>query len=346
MRATRFGTAAIMLVAVCITGCTTAPVSVPDDAWLVSPISYDNAMNGEPTNRIDVTYSMQKMTGDTAGGFWTESAGSWLHIDRHGEARRFNDENLIRVHAISAISPTVLAVSREEGGQPAGLYLFDTDDGSWSLVVTAVMAMGDVVALSDGRVVFIDYPVGPPPRWPGMAAEPGEFPMPYSILSIDSTGETSTLIGPEAGLIGSAVELDAGPDGTLYVGTESETFVIDGNGIRSPVAAHHPSDPVLAVSPSGALLTVTPLGSDSTEAEWVLDSGSAEAREVVAAKGKCQPGNSLPLTITMDEKAATLPFSCSAGAATWVSDNSFVVSIGDEGGTVLARVTLPANWGR
>lgn len=124
MRAKWFGTAAITLVMVGITGCTTAPVPVPDDAWLVSPISYDNAMDGEPANRIDVTYSMQKMTGDTAGGFWTESAGCWLHIDRYGEAAsRFNDDSSIRVHGISAISPTVLAVSREDGGRPAGLYL-------------------------------------------------------------------------------------------------------------------------------------------------------------------------------------------------------------------------------
>jgi hypothetical protein len=345
MGAKWFGALAIGLVVVSITGCTAAPMPVPDDVWLVSPIRYDNAMDGETGNPIDVTYSMQKMTSDTAGGFWTESAGSWLHIDRHGEAvRRFNDELLIRVHAISASSPTLLAVSREEGGQPAGLYLFDTDNGSWTLVAASAAAMGDVVAQSDGRLVFVDYPEGPPPRWPGMAAEPGELPMPYSIFSVDSTGETSTLIGPEAGLMGSAVELDAAPDGTLYVSTESETFVIGGDGIRSQVASHQPSHPILAVSPSGALLYVAPSEIAGADVEWMLDSGSAEAREVMSVKGKCQPGNSPPLTVTMKENAATLPFSCSAGGAVWVSDTSFVVSIGDEGGTVLAKVTLPADW--
>lgn len=342
MLAKWWGVLAISLVVGGISGC--APTPVPDDAWLVSPISYDNAFDGAQENRTDVTYSMPNMTGDTAGGFWTESGGSWLHIDHKGDALRFNELSLVEVRGLSAITPTLLAVTREGGGQPAGLYVFDTDERTWMPKVTSGSATGDVVALSDGRMVFVDYPQGAPPRWPGMPGQPGENLMPYSIMSVDRDGQQITLIGPEAGLAAAAVALDSTPDGALYASTESESFMISADGTRSQVTPHQLARPVLAVGPSGALLSVAPSESGSPEAEWVINSGSSEARDVLAVKGHCQPGISPPLSVAMDGRVATLPFSCSAGGATWGSETSFVVSIGDEGGTVLAKVSLPEDW--
>lgn len=252
-RTKHFGMLAITAAALTLTGCTVPPAITPDDVWLVSPITFDNAVDGEPRNLTDVTYSTHSITGDTAGGFWTESAGSWLHIDGDGHTlRRFNDVLMIEVNSISAVSPTVLVVSRQGGGLSSGIYLFDTADGTWTPVADSDAASGDVAALGDGPVV----------------------------------------------------------------------------------------------NKSGDLVTTTPSSAVVVEANWMLDSGSPEAREILATKGACHPTTGRQLTVEKDERIAALPFSCGASAAVWVSETSFVVAIGDEGGTVLARVTMPKNWAR
>lgn len=341
MRRRWFGAAAVSLIACVITGC--APAPIPDDAWLVSPIRYDNAMVGDRENFIDVTYSMGNVTGDTDGGFWTESAGSWLHIDRHGEAtHRFNDFRWDELYGLTAISPTVLVVSGVGDGRPDGLYRFNTEDGTSTRIETSAAAIGDVVSVGDGRLVFIDYYEGAPPRFPGSQYEPDQFRMPYSILSVSTAGVVSAVVGPEEGLAASHVALDATPDGTIYASTDDETFTVDVDGTRFPLMTHQSVRPVLAVAPSGALVSVAPVDDDEADVDWMIESGSAEARTVLEEKGVCQPGSGAPLAVTSDGHVTALPFSCGTRAAVWLNDTSFVLTIGDEAGTVLAKVTLPS----
>lgn len=325
-----------------MTACATAPV--PDNTWTVSPLSYDNAMAGQPESYTDVTYPMGNMRADTAGGFWTESAGSWLHIDSQGDTvRRFNGDPQIAVHGFSAISPTTLVVSREGGGQPEGLYVFDTDHSSWAAISTSGTPIGDVIVVGDGRLVLVAYPDGAPPRWPGMVAEPGEYVVPYSILSMTMEGQQEVLLGPDLGLTASDVALDVSPDGAVYVSTESETYVLAADGMRTAVESHKMVHPVLAVGSSGALLSAAPRAADTPNAEWVVESGSAEARTVIE-ENKCPPGADLPLAVALNGRVATLPFSCSARDAVWISDTAFVMSIGSESGAVIAKVRLPSDW--
>ncbi|MEX1077833.1 MAG: hypothetical protein WED09_01835 [Homoserinimonas sp.] len=329
---------AVGLVAFMIAGCGQAPI--PDDAWVVSPIRYDNALNGDRESFIDVTYSMGNFTGDTEGGFWTESAGSWLHIDRHGQAvSRFNDFRWSEVQGLAALSPSVLVVSGMGGGRPDGLYTFNTDEGTSTRVDVSATAIGDVVSLSDGRLVFVDYHQVAPPQ--GMPSELGQFRVPYSILSLDPAGMQSIVVGPDEGLAASDVALDATPDGAIYVSTDAEDFTIEEDGTRSRPAPHQLGHPVVAVAPSGALLSIAPVEHVAADAAWLVDSGSAEAQAVIEEKGVCQSGSGPPLAVKMDGEATTLPFSCGTRGAVWLTDTSFVLSTGDESGTVLAKVTFP-----
>lgn len=186
-------------------------------------------------------------------------------------------------------------------------------------------------------------------RWGGILPESERLRAPYSIVRVDSAGQQSILMGPEAGLSSSNVQLDATPDGVVYVSTETETFTIGPDGTRTSATPHRLGHPVLAVNPSGALLTIAPPLSDSTDSdqmdvEWLMDAGSAEARKVLAEKGVCQGESAAPVTVSANGRSATLPFTCNAGGAAWISDTQFVVAIGDEGGTVLAKVDLPASW--
>lgn len=311
----------------------------------MSPLSYDNGMAGQPEDHIDVTYPMGNMSSDTAGGFWTESAGSWLHIDSQGDTvRRFNGDPQIAVHGFSAISPTTLVVSREGGGQPEGLYTFDTDDDKWAAISTPGTAMGDVVALGGGQLVVVAYPAGAPPRWPGPVTAAGELLMPYSILAMTVDGQQEVLIGPDLGLSATDLALDATSDGVVYVSTESETYALGTDGTRVDVEPHKLGNPLLAVGLSGALLAAAPLSADTPDAEWVVDSGSAEARTVIEENMVCTPTTNAQLAVALDTRIATLPFSCNARSAVWISDTAFVMSIGSESGAVIAKVTMPTDW--
>jgi hypothetical protein len=99
----------------------------PTEGWLIEALRYDNSTSEARSSMIDVTYSMGNMTGDTAGGFWTESAGSWLHISADGTtAHRFNllDARAANtVNAIAALSPTELVVSHGAVGSNRALSL-------------------------------------------------------------------------------------------------------------------------------------------------------------------------------------------------------------------------------
>ena len=319
---------------------------VPPTSWRVVPIEYDNAPDGGPEDRIDVTYSMTNMTQDTAGGFWTESAGSWLHLNSHGDTlRRFNDEMFTRVHGISAISPSVLAVSRtgKAGTEiETGIYLYDTEAETWTPVDVDATTIGDVAAGADGRLVFVDFLGAMVPEG-AMTPLESAYMRPFAIRTVARAGQQTTVLGAESGVTAAAVAIDIDPAGTVYVSTERETFAIGADGTRSPIATYPPRKPVLAVNSVGDVLTGAPPNTDATERfiDWKMVRASSPARGVMAKKGDCSQSGEQGIRILSGDESTSLPFSCNTNGAVWLNDTMFVLSIGDESGTILARVTPP-----
>lgn len=335
---------------VCLSACS----SVSPEAWRVAPIEFDYSLDGESARWTDVTYLTANVTNDTAGGFWTESAGSWLHIDQNGDTlRRFNGEMYTSVHGISAISPTLLVVSRTYRGavlegdlerflDGSGLFLYDTDAETWTKVETDAMTVGDVAAGAEGRIVYVDFlaemALGSVPN-PSVS----NVEIPFAIRAVASDGQQSTLLGPDAGLTAAAVAIDVDSAGTVYVSTERETFAIGADGTRTPLGTHPGDTPVLAVNSDGAVLarSSTNAGGATLDLAWTLARGSSAARDVMSAKGDCSRAAGRSLSIVQAGRATFLPFSCGTNGAAWLDENTFVLSIGDEGGTILALVTVP-----
>ena len=324
--------------------------SVSPDSWRVAPIEFDNALDdnaldGGVEDRIDVTYSMANITADTAGGFWTESGGSWLHLDRNGDTQsRFNDEDFSTVHGISAVSPTDLVVSRTDRadalGSGTGIFRFDTQAGTWTRVEVEPTSIGDVVAEADGRILFVDFLGG---TVPGVFGDPSgsDQPKPFAIRAIDASGRQTTVLDAESGLSATAVAIDTDSTGTVYVGTDRETFTVNVDGVLTSLGAHSSRMPVLAVSPAGDVLAGSSTAAEATDLDWTLVRGSSKARDVMADKGDCSRSADGGLVILQAGLPTGLPFSCGAKGAAWVTETAFVLSIGDEAGTILVRVTPP-----
>ena len=316
--------------------------AVPADSWLISPIEYDNAMDGQATARTDVTYAMHHLSDDTAGGLWTESSGSWLHLDENGDTlSRFNDDLLFTVHGISAVTPTVLAVSRtrrgEIGGADSGLFLFDTGSRSWEKLEVAASSIGDVVVADDGRIVFVEF-LEP-------AAEhrrPSDPSRGYAIRSIDAAGRLATLLAPETVLAASVVEIDVDPNGTVFLSTERETLRVEPDGAVTTLLTYPVQMPVLSVSPAGDVISRRPADAGAAEPVWRTDGGSEEARGIIHARADCAGSTTGELAVTTAGVSTALPFSCGSNGVAWITDASFVLSIGDESGTVLGRITSPS----
>jgi hypothetical protein len=342
--------------------------------WSITPLEFDGALEGSPESVDDVTYSMSIATDDTEGGLWTESAGSWLHLTAEGEAtRRYNTPDdyaaahgAIEVRGISAISPSNLVVSKTAGteafGPESGLFWYDTAAETWDKVHPDVTTTGDVDIEADGRIVFVDFlgQMVPGTYSPeSLAVEP----QPYAIRALDSEGELTTLLEPHPAVTvtaADAVDVDSDDSGTVYVSTETETFALDADGERSSLSTYAPQTPRLAVNAAGDVLmpsassTTTENGSAEEIDDWTVTDGSDEARDVLDAHRACadaeapHPGAPAPTTLSLmrnsgSSDAATvtvLPFSCGAAPIAF-EDSMFVLAIGDEAGTVLARVTPP-----
>ncbi|TFD27927.1 hypothetical protein [Cryobacterium cryoconiti] len=323
---------------------------ISPDSWRVAPIEFDNALDddaldGGIENLIDVTYSMANITADTAGGFWTESGGSWLHLDQSGDTlSRFNDDDFSTVHGISAVSPTDLVVSRTDRtdalGSGTGIFRFDTQAGTWTRIGVDATAIGDVAAGADGRIVFVDF-LGE--TVPDVYAGPSGSvqPKPFAVRAIDATGRETTVLGADSGLTATAVAIETDSTGAVYVSTNRETFAIDVDGTVTSLGAHSNRMPVLAVSPAGNVLAGNSTADEATDLDWSLVRGSSKAQDVMANKGDCSRSATGGLAILQAGKPTGLPFSCGAKAAVWVTDTAFVLSIGDEAGTILVRVTPP-----
>ena len=312
-----------------LAGCAT----IPADAWLLTPISYDNRMDGadEPARVIDTTYPM-RLISDTAGGLWGESSGSWLHLDADGTTvRRFNlDGDEPRpVNGLAALSPDTLLVSAPTNGASGAIHLFDTADGSWEVLYSDQILLGDV-AVHDGAVYVVAFTTGEgtfsirrlPLDGPGPATDATpRLPWPGAASSIESS-----------------VAIDIAPDGAIYVATRAERIIVDAAGTVRDRTPSESGTPHVAVGPDGIAVWSGGLTPASAVTAHV-DSGSAEARAVLEYQATCADDF---VVVGSGLGATTLPFLCSPRGVAWLDSETFVVSIGGENDAVLVRVRAPS----
>ena len=306
-------------------------------------MEYDNGV-GSRADRTDVTYPMSNITSDTAGGLWTESAGSWLHLDESGNTlRRFNAGMLMTVYGISAVSSTVLAVSRTDredvNGAGSGLFLYDTDAGTWDAV--DVGSTGDVAVDATGRIVFVDYLGATAPGARRGSNDPA-VPTPFAIRAVDAGSRQTTVLAGTEGLSTTDVAVDIDVAGTIYVSTDRETYSVRTDGKRTSLGSHSTRHPVLAVSAGGDVLAPAS-GDPDTAVDWAMTRGSFPARAVMSEYGDCARTGEGGLVLREGHKTTSLPFTCSVAGAAWIDASTFVVSIGSEGGAILSTVTPPEN---
>ena len=317
-------------------GCGAEP---PADAWVLAPISYDNRMDGEagPSDFIDASYPMS-LVSDTAGGFWGVSAGSWLHIDETGAAvSRFNLDPGAPGGAVDAVTPTVLAVASGEGtpSYPGTILLFDTETMSWEELHRDERALGDIATTSDA-VYFVAY-------------TPGESTFTIEKLALTPGAKPVTVSPALDGQGPVAIDVDNG--GMLYVATPTERIILGPDGtIRSsdPVPSIHPG---VSVNDRGDVVWSGQAATTAALPTFV-SGGSAEARRIIDSYIECDPNNPPfstqgidHLTVSSSEESVALPFLCSPSGFTWINDRELVVSVGDEGGAPLVRVTPPSDSG-
>lgn len=316
-----------------VTSCAAEP---PADSWVLTPISYDNRMDGDtgPPDVIDAAYPMA-LTGDTAGGFWGASAGSFLHVDEAGVAvRRFNLDPGAPTGAIAAISPTVLLMSTGEqtATHSGSVMLFDSEAMSWTEVHRDERALGDIANYGD-TVYVVAYEFGKPA---------------FTIEKIALSAPAEPIpVGPTFDGYGQ-VAIDVDSDGTIYVATSTERISLAADGTvqwREPVGS---TNPVVSVNERG---DVAWSGLDPTPAALptFVVGGSAEARGIIDAHIECEPetlafsGQGVDyVTLATSQNSLTLPFLCAPRSITWVNDHELVASIGTEGGAPLVRLTPPA----
>lgn len=106
-------------------------------SWQLSPLTVGDAGSGQER---DVTFGIWNISDDTAGGVWTESAGSWLGVAADGSITRFNEEARYGTTAldIAALNPTMLYVLRPLGSGVLNttVELFDTATRASETVLT------------------------------------------------------------------------------------------------------------------------------------------------------------------------------------------------------------------
>ena len=321
-----------MVVLSATVGCGAEP---PANAWVLAPISYDNRMDGDggPSDFIDASYPMS-LVSDTAGGFWGVSAGSWLHIDETGAAvSRFNLDPGAPGGAVDAVTPTVLAVTGEgTPSYPGSILLFDTDMMSWEELHRDERALGDIATTGDA-VYFVAYIPGDSTfTIDKLALTPGAKPVTVS-PALDGSEEV-------------AIDID---NGTLYVATPIERIILGPDGTirsRDQVRSTHPG---VSVNDRGDVVWSGQASTTATVPTFV-SGGSADARRIVDSHSECDPRNPPlstqgieQLTLSSGGESVALPFLCSPSGFTWINDRELVVSVGDEGGAPLVRVTPPSD---
>ena len=307
------------------TSCVPAPP--PEDAWVITPIAYDNSPDGTAgRDMVDVTYPMSHLASDSLGGFWTESAGSWLHIDDHERAaRRFNLEGemqFLRVRGISAMDSTTLVVSGHFDGEwEGGLWQFDTTTMTWTDIPTdAAVVVGDVASVGD-VILYVEY----------LYDTSGNVG--FVVRRLDEAGDDPVL-SPRLDLpAGDDVTMSVTPDLSILANTGSQMLTIDPSGAVTEVAGFTLASPASSVTDEGVSAWAT--DPHVSKAPWYVDGGSPEARSLIETNEYCD-GRSIE-TSEMDVS----PPLCSIHALEWIDRRTLIVSTGTEGGSVLGKLRAP-----
>lgn len=258
------------------------------------------------------------------------SSGSWLHIDASGAAaRRFNLDVGSPNGAVAAINPTRLAVvSSDPVGGGGVVEVFDTETMSWELMHRDERPLGDV-AVSGQDVLFVAY-------------ENSAAAM-FTVVRLPldaATGpvEVTTPL-PAVGL----VAIDADDNGTIYAAAGEKSYVFAADGRLEAEVAARSTNPAVSVNGRGDVLW-SQEGPPQDLSSFIAG-GSGEARTVIERHTGCAslatraPVDYLSLVTT--DTTVVMPFLCAPAGMTWITDEEFVVSVGDEGGAPLVRVTPP-----
>jgi hypothetical protein len=311
---------------IALAGC----AAIPDGAWRLTPIAHDDATDAPP-RPPDMTFPM-RLVSDTAGGLWGESLGSWLHLDAEGATvRRFtlDGDEPRPVNGFTALSPDELLVSAATVGASGGIHRFDTTDGSWELLYSDQILLGDLAVHGDDVYVV------------AFTTEVGTFTIRRLPLEGDGAASDATPPLPWPGAvhpIESSVAIDIDSDGVIYVATQAEHIIVDADGTVRSRTPSESSVPQVAVGPDGSAVWSGGRRPSTGAASHVTD-GSAEARAVLDRHATCTDDY---VVVDSGPGATTLPFLCSPRGIAWLDAATFVASIGGEDGAVLVRVGVPA----
>jgi len=348
---------ALLASSVLLLGSGCAP-TVGSDDWTLEPITWESSSFGD----IDVAFAMSIVTPDGEGGFWSGSAGSWLHVGADGDTlAQFTidaDHPLRGVDHTAALSPTTLLVTRGTEGPYAAsdLSIVEMDTREFTDVPVKPLAQagsdplgtesddfmfGDVAVRDDHAYVVRYQPKSPPGYLDAdilrIDLDTGE----RELMSSEAlTLEDSTQTAPEV----PPVDIDLDGDGRIYLATPSYRIVLDADGAELSRTARTATRPVVAAGPNGQVLWWG--GAEAPSHTTVVTvGGSGEARELIEQRTTCaELLRADALRITSDSTDDPLPFLCSPNAAAWTGD-SWIVAIGGEGDGVLVRLTPPTNFG-
>lgn len=336
---------ASIVMAITMLGVTACSPTASDDSWLLSPIRYDNRSNGDtgPKDMIDSPYAMT-LVDDTAGGFWGESVGSYLHIDETGAAvSRFNLADDDPHGSVAAVTPTTLVMATGEPGlsNSGSILLFDTESMSWDEVHRDTRQLGDI-ATTGGTAFFVAF------NW-------AERTFTVDTVELEPGAEPITLSPVFPGEWPVALDVDL--SGSVYLATESERIILAPDGTIQSRHSVVSANPAVSVNRGGDVAW-SGQGSPRNTVPTHVAGGSDEARRIIDRYVECDPedprlspessgGRPLPehpdrLTMVIAEHTITLPFLCATAGFTWINDRELVISVGNETGAPLVRLTPPA----
>jgi hypothetical protein len=305
---------------------TSCASSLPTETWVITPIKYDNSMDDDTgVDMIDVTYPMPHIAGDSVGGFWTESAGSWLHIDEDDAAiRRFNldgEKAFLRLRGMSAIDASTLVVSGHvDGDRHGGLWLFDTIPMTWTPITTDASIVGDV-AVVGGTVFYVE----------NLYDAAGDVS--FVVRRLDDAA-VDPIVTPQLEIDdGEWVKLSVTPDLSIIANTGTQLLAIDPATGTSQLSEFSAGTPVSATAPAGVAAWAT--DPRSTHESWYVDGGSSDARRVIEANESCD------LRSIETSQREVSPALCNIQAVEWVDADTLIVSAGTEGESILAKVRAP-----